>query len=71
MMYTVVPLERIYRSRIDDDSNNTEPEFKDIFLEHGRVVAKREGQCYIIEKLVSTQMSDYLNEAYYPGMKLE
>lgn len=70
MLYTVVPLERIY---VDQRANDTqkdeiEMEYKDVFLKHGRVVARRDGENYVVQKINSTDMGDYLNTEYSPGM---
>lgn len=70
MLYTVVPLERIYvdqRAKEAGSKEEAEPEYKELLLKHGRVVTRREGENYVIQKINSTNMSDYLNEAYSPG----
>lgn len=69
MLYTVVPLERIYvdHNAKDQIKNDAEPEYKEVLLKHGRVIARREGENYVVQKLLSTDMSDYLNEDYSPG----
>jgi hypothetical protein len=36
-------------------------------LKHGRVITRRDGDNYIVQKVYSTDMSDYLNEEYAPG----
>jgi hypothetical protein len=70
MLYTVVPLERIY---VDQRANKTaikeetEAEYKEVLLKHGRVVARREGDDYVVHKINTTDMSDYLNDDYVPG----
>ncbi|HKL99332.1 MAG TPA: YlzJ-like family protein [Mobilitalea sp.] len=73
MLYTVMPLERIYtdfneRNKPAKKSEDTETqEYKEVMLEHGRVVTRREGDNYIIERIHSTNMTDYLNKDYTPG----
>lgn len=69
MLYTVVPLERIYKSRMDDKLQNPtkDLEYKEILMPHGRVLARREGDCYLVDRVLSTDMSDYLKEDLYPG----
>lgn len=70
MLYTVVPLERIYvdhRAREQAKKEESMPEFKEIFLKHGRVIARREGDNYVVHSINSTDMKDYLNLDYYPG----
>lgn len=70
MLYTVVPLERIYvdqRAKEQIKKEETEPEYKEVLLKHGRIVARREGENYVVHKINSTDMSDYLNADYYPG----
>lgn len=70
MLYTVVPLVRIYvdqRAKDQATKEETEPEYKEVLLKHGRVVARREGENYVVQKINSTDMSDYLNADYSPG----
>lgn len=70
MLYTVVPLERIYVNLRDKDTpkkDEQEPEYQEVLLKHGRVVTRREGENYVVQKINSTDMSDYLNEDYSPG----
>ena len=69
MLYTVVPLERIYVDQSAKDSANKEeePEYKEVLIRHGRVVARRDGENYVVQKINSTNMSDYLNADYSPG----
>jgi hypothetical protein len=70
MLYTVVPLERIYADKRADKSvskDEIEPEYKEIPLKYGRVIARRDGENYIVHRIISTDMSDYLNADYYPG----
>ena len=78
MLYTVVPLERVYHNfrendqlKFQSDGRNQQladqPEYREIMLKHGRVVTRRDGDNYIIEKINSTDMGDYLNAEYAPG----
>lgn len=69
MLYTVVPLERIYvdHNAKEEIKNEAEPEYKEVPLKHGRVVTRREGENYVVQKINSTDMRDYLNEDYTPG----
>lgn len=70
MLYTVVPLERIYvdqRAKNQAMKEETEPEYKEIVLKHGRIVTRRDGENYVVQKINSTDMSDYLNADYAPG----
>ena len=74
MLYTVVPLERIYVDQKTKDQNKcdeTEPEYKEIVLRHGRVVTRRDGENYVVQKINSTNMSDYLNADYSPGKVIQ
>lgn len=76
MLYTVIPLEQIYRSGYgtkDEPSFKATSgrEYKEVPLPHGRIVARREGDNHIVERLVSTNMADYLNGSYHPGQMLE
>lgn len=73
MLYTVMPLERVYFDFMEkekgkpkkDDRENVE--YKEVVLNHGRVVTRREGEGYIVERINSTDMGDYLNDEYAPG----
>ena len=70
MLYTVVPLERIYvdqRAKEQAKKEETEPQYKEVLLKHGRVVTRRDGDNYVVQKINSTDMSDYLNDEYSPG----
>lgn len=80
MLYTVVPLERIYSYRTEsliisknsyEDKSNPDTEYKTVSLPHGRVYAKRHGDNYIVDRVTSTDMSDYLNPGYAPGMVID
>lgn len=82
MLYTVVPLERIYANPRSNETSKKkdlnkqsealeEAEYRDIQLRHGRVIARRDGDNYVVEKINSTDMSDYLNEEYAPGKSIE
>lgn len=78
MLYTVVPLERIYSYRTESvlgiskdtelkNTGDTAVEYRDINLEHGSVRARRDGENFVVEEINSTDMSDYLNKEYMPG----
>ena len=78
MLYTVRPLEKIYAIPVGFDKDKkggqkeeTEAEYREVFLSHGRVVTRREGENYIIERINSTDMSDYLKDDYTPGKALK
>lgn len=70
MLYTAVPLERVYVDHNAKDQakkEDTELEYKEVLLKHGRVVTRRDGNDYVVQKINSTDMSDYLNADYSPG----
>lgn len=74
MLYTVRPLERIYKDfhiteedGNKDKGNNISDDYKEVELPHGRIVTRKDGKDYIVEKINSTDMSDYLNGEYTPG----
>lgn len=81
MLYTVVPLERIYSyrtesilgksSRNTENKEDSEVEYKQVELQHGRVYARRDGDNYVVDGICSTDMSDYLNNEYAPGAVLK
>ena len=78
MLYTSVPLERIYHNFRENDKpkavdasavqkENSNEDYKEVMLKHGRLVTKRDGDHYVIQKIYSTDMGDYLNDQYSPG----
>lgn len=80
MLYTVRPLERIYaapsvfgQSKQGDPKANdiSNPEYKEVMLPNGRIVTRRDGENYVIERINSTNMQDYLNEEYVPGKNVK
>ena len=71
MLYTSVPLERVYKDFSQPDNSNENVEYKEVILPHGRIVTKRDGDNYVIEKINSTQMSDYLSDEYIPGKSIQ
>ena len=81
MLYTVVPLERIYtnraRSVLDDyriktyHTPNETIEYKELPIANGKISIRQEGSKNIIDRVHSTDMSDYLNVKYVPGMEID
>lgn len=80
MLYTVVPLERIYSNRaksILDEYKvqglmpKEELEFRDIPIVHGKITARRDGDRYVVNQINSTDMTDYLNTNYWPGQEID
>ena len=78
MLYTSRPLERIYAppsvfdvNRSEKPTNKAVDDYKEVLLPNGRIVTRREGDNYIIERINSTDMSDYLNEKYFPGKNMD
>ena len=77
MLYTVTPLERIYANQVqsliisrykeDEIKNHGTVERKCIDIQHGKVYARRDGNNYVVDGIISTNMSDYLNNEYTPG----
>jgi hypothetical protein len=78
MLYTSVPLERVYYNfreanqvKAGDGAKakgiEGEDDFKEVMLKHGRLVTKRDGDHYVIQKVYSTDMGDYLKDQYAPG----
>ena len=72
MLYTVVPLERIYSDKSNEPMKESDnmPEYKDISLKYGLVRARRDGEQYVVEHMNSTDMTDYLREEFTPGSTL-
>ncbi len=81
MLYTVIPLERIYSYRTESilgntrypestEGKDTAVEYRNIALKHGNVYTKLDGSDYVVEGIVSTDMADYLNAEYMPGSRI-
>lgn len=81
MLYTVVPLERIYSYRTESvlgnarnpgsaEGKDTAVEFRNIALKHGNVYTRIDGSDYVVEGIASTDMADYLNAEYMPGARI-
>jgi hypothetical protein len=76
MLYTAKPLERIYADPSVFDSKRKERPaqenlYQEVTLPNGRIVTRKDGENYVIERLHSTDMRDYLNEEYYPGKNMK
>lgn len=80
MLYTVRPLERIYASpglfdtkkaNGEHSANSNEAEYREVLLPNGRVVTRRDGENYVVERVNSTDMLDYLNDEYAPGKSVK
>jgi len=74
MLYTARPLERIYavpsafnNSKQETGKDEVNQDYRDVLLPNGRLITRRDGDNYVIERINSTDMKDYLNEAYCPG----
>lgn len=66
MLYTVRPLERIYKDMNQEEKE--EPYEEKVFdTPHGQIYTRKLEDKYIINQIVSSDMSDYLNEAFQPG----
>ncbi len=78
MLYTVRPLERVYARpasytdiKQEKPKDLSETQYREVTLQHGRVVTRREGDEYVVEGVISTDMKDYLNDKYSPGKNLK
>ncbi|QHQ62161.1 hypothetical protein Ana3638_16380 [Anaerocolumna sedimenticola] len=81
MLYTVVPLERIYSYRTEsilvnthqkeEKNEPTDVECGDIMLKHGKISTRRMGDNFIVEGINSTDMGDYLKKEYMPGAVID
>lgn len=78
MLYTVMPLERVYARPVsytdikqERPKESQEAEYQEVILPHGRVITRREGEGFIVERINSTDMSDYLKEDYTPGKSIK
>lgn len=81
MLYTIMPLERIYSYRtqsiLGNETSKSElegdaaSEYRTVSLTHGSVYARRDGDKYVVDGILSTDMNDYLNPLYSPGSSIE
>lgn len=81
MLYTIMPLERIYSYKTqsilgngtskDELKGDAATEYRTISLNHGSVYARRDGDKYIVDGILSTDMNDYLNPLYFPGSSID
>ena len=82
MLYTVRPLERIYASPSNYNKGNSgnnknestqdqEAQYREVILPNGRIVTRRDGENYVIERINSTDMKDYLKDDYVPGKNIK
>ncbi len=80
MLYTAKPLERIYANMNERDAapkggsekdGSPKDEYKEVILPHGRIVTRKIGENYVVQKINSTNMSDYLNASYSPGKEIK
>lgn len=82
MLYTVTPLQRIYHNQAMSsyfhlDAKNREQlqgeqkqeVCREFSIPHGLIETKYEGNRYHIQRVISTDMEDYLKEEYAPGME--
>lgn len=73
MLYTVKPLETIYSNTVQSliisryGDRDISEGITCMDIEHGKVYARKEGENYIIDRIHSTNLSDYLDEKYHPG----
>ena len=78
MLYTSRPLERIYappsvfeNKKVNKEGEASSEDYREVILPNGRIITRKDGENYVIEKLYSTDMKDYLNEEYSPGKNIK
>lgn len=73
MLYTAVPLERIYHNFRESEKEESQlsNEYKDFYTAHGRIHTKRTDDGYEIDYVNSTDMEDYLNDTYAIGKRVK
>lgn len=72
VLYTVVPLQKIYDKEKDPNQalnkkQDEKAEYKEFRIQHGHIIAIRKDDEYIVDRILSTDMSDYLNQDCAPG----
>lgn len=67
MLYTVIPLKRIYRNTDTSLSDDIPACVEDIFHESNHLQVLKQGDKKLIKQLVSGNIKDYLKEEYQPG----
>lgn len=72
MLYTVRPLERIYHNFNQEpkDQLDGNVEYKEFPIPSGIVIARRDEDKYIVDHIISTDMTDYLLDKYQPGIQI-
>lgn len=74
MLYTTMPLERIYHNFHDNslktETNDLSLSRKKIHTKYGNLTVHQEGSHYVIDHFSSTNMEDYLTPKYCPGMTI-
>ena len=64
MLYTIMPEEVIFKEAYSDEKQK----YEEIEYNGKKVIAKiLENGDYVIERLISTDVSDYVNENLMPG----
>ena len=53
------------------DTDSVESQYKEVLLPNGRIVTRRDGENYVVERINSTDMQDYLNDEYVPGKSIK
>ena len=71
MLYTSMPLERIYSTRFSQSGVNRqqaeEAVYSEVSLPHGHIRTRTEGDQSYVDSIFTTNLSDYLNPEYMPG----
>lgn len=67
LLYTIVPQEVIFEGMVKDDDTT----YKQINYMGCEMIVKDSGDKYIVERLLSTDPQDYLNEKFQPGAIIE
>lgn len=67
MLYTVIPLNRIYRNTDTSLSDDITASVEDIFQKSNHLKVLKQGDKKLIKQLVSGDIKDYLKEEYQPG----
>lgn len=81
MLYTARPLEKVYadpsvfnhkqKEQPTNKVGEEETEYREVLLPNGRIITRRVGENYVIERIHSTDMKDYLNKEYFPGKNIK
>ncbi len=68
MLYTVTPLEQVYKNVELNNKNNS---LKEVVIDNIPMQVSKQEDKTIVHRVLSTNLEDYLNSKYQPGMVVD